>query len=265
MENKVTVDIIILSYAKNDFFKEITENAVNTINSANDSYEKKIIVVESNSGLKGYQYPFTNTIYPNTKFGYNKFINIGLKHSNADFVCIANNDLTFDKEWLNNIIEAFNRNPELASASPICPENHKKYQIFPNSGIYEGYRTAIELSGWCLVFRREILKFNLFDNNLSFWYCDNDYANTLKKNNLKHALVTKSIVHHLESITLKGESPKKQSQLTFREKIYFDYKWEHKNWKKYKYRQLRFDYPFFRRMIDNTINLFKTAVKLWKK
>src|SRR5690606_27540860 len=162
----------------------------------------------------------------------NRYINIGLKHTRANYICIANNDLFFHSNWFNELVKVFNENPDIKSLSPICPRNHIKYGINVNTGLYKGYRTAIELTGWCIVFKREILTLKTFDNKLKFWYCDNDYGKTLENNHITHALVTSSVVDHLESVTLKSESPKRQNELTLREFLYFDYKWNHKSWLK---------------------------------
>ena len=247
------LDIIILSYAKDSYFKSVTEKAISSILINTSNYNVNIIVVESNKQLKNYQYPNTTTIYPKSKFGYNKYINIALKLSSSSLICVANNDLEFQPDWFSHILAAFDKNPDIKSISPICPINHKKYNIFPNSGLYYGYRTAVELAGWCIIFKKELRRFDLFDSNLKFWYCDNDYANTLIKYGIKHALATNSIVNHLESLTLKDESERRQKQLTYREHLYFDYKWHHKSWLKYHYRKLRFDFSLIEKLTDFTI------------
>jgi hypothetical protein len=63
------------------------------------------------------------------------------------------------------------------------------------------------------------------DPAFKFWFADNDYSNTLQKFGLKHALVTSSIVDHLESRTLKTKTTTEQLELTSRERFYYEYKW----------------------------------------
>jgi len=41
-----------------------------------------------------------------------------------------------------------------------------------------------------------ITQCNLFDPRFEFWYQDNDYALTIEKAGIKHALVTDSRVYH---------------------------------------------------------------------
>ena len=53
--------------------------------------------------------------------------------------------------------------------------------------------------GWCIVANREVFpKIGFLDEMFDFYYADNDYAMTLKYNNVKHALVCNSHVNHLE-------------------------------------------------------------------
>jgi GT2 family glycosyltransferase len=251
------IDIIILSFAKNDAFKKLTIETIESLIASTQGFLINIIVIESNPLLKNYQYPNSKTIYPKTKFGYNKYINIGLEHTKAPLICVANNDLIFNKGWLKEIVNAFNENKNIKSISPICPKNHIKYGIKPNTGMYEGYRTAIELAGWCLILKREILVLNPFDSHLKFWYCDNDYGKILEMNKMTHVLLTSAIVEHLESVTLKSESEAKQKKLTYREFLYFDYKWNHQNLLKYNYRKLRFDYPIFENVSNYLVSFLK--------
>lgn len=63
------------------------------------------------------------------------------------------------------------------------------------------------------------------DESYKFWFADNDYANTLQKHGIVHALVTNSHVEHLESITLKTKNVKEQHKLTQGERFYYEYKW----------------------------------------
>src|ERR1700761_8999095 len=114
------IDIIILSYAKSDLLKQMTIDAINSLETSENS-EKIIfntVVLESNKALKPFQYPRTTTIYPEEAFGYNKYLNIGIQMTHNSYVCLCNNDLIFHKNWATEILEAFDQHPELSSANP---------------------------------------------------------------------------------------------------------------------------------------------------
>src|SRR5476649_1250128 len=45
-----------------------------------------IVVIESNKNLAPYQYTGTKTIYPDVKFGYNKYMNIGIQMTHNEYI-----------------------------------------------------------------------------------------------------------------------------------------------------------------------------------
>ncbi|MBB2146440.1 glycosyltransferase [Pedobacter sp. LMG 31464] len=239
----VWIDVIILSYAKTDALKLMTEQSIQSLIDSEDASEVSfnIIVIESNHDLKPYQYPNTNTVYSDKKFGYHKYMNTGINMSENPYVCICNNDLLFHPKWATEILKAFDQDSSIQSASPLCSIHHPLITgIEPNSGVYIGYEVRREITGWCLFFKRSILKkTGLLDEKFTFWYADNDYANTLKKHSINHALVTSSIVDHLESKTLKTFNQEEQLKMTAMERFYFEYKWEGRSYFSYLNRLLK--------------------------
>ena len=240
----IEIDIIILSYAKTDALKAITMDALNSLASSENplSIKFNIIVVESNKDLKPYQYSGTQTIYPWQRFGYHRYMNIGIRKTSSKYICICNNDLLFHPGWASEILQAFHADPELVSASPACSIHHPEHGIQLKNGVHYGHEVRKELVGWCIFFKREILKTTgPLDPAFKFWFADNDYSNTLKKHNLKHALVTSSIVDHLESKTLKTKTSLEQEHLTSRERFYYEYKWEGRSFFSYLNRVRKFN------------------------
>jgi GT2 family glycosyltransferase len=230
------VDVIILSKASSEHLRNITENAIRSLLGSEDPKKifLNILVVESEKDAPVYHFPQTKTIYPKTKFGYHKYMNIGIKQSASPYVCIANNDLIFNKGWATSILNAFDADPDLESASPLCPVHHPTLDIHPQSGIRKGHEVRYEVAGWCIFFKRSILKkIGMLDEKFVFWYADNDYANTLIKYGIQHALVTDSIVEHLESKTLQTKDEKAQILLTKGERFYYEYKWGARSWFSY--------------------------------
>lgn len=230
------MDVIILSYAASSELKSLTEQAVATLRASEDSSIIKfnIVVIESARDLGVYQYPGTTTIYPSVPFGYHRYMNIGIERTSSPFVCICNNDLYFHKGWATEILKAFENNSDLSSVSPFCSIHHTNEGYEADSGIYYGYTVRQEVAGWCLVFKRDILKIiGRLDPKFKFWFADNDYINTLQKHGLRHALVSSSIVDHLESKTLKSRSEEEQLRLTSGERFYFEYKWQGRGYLSY--------------------------------
>jgi GT2 family glycosyltransferase len=222
------IDIVILSYASNEELKKITLDGIESLvkSESPDRVKFNIVVVESNRSLKPYQYPGSKTVYSWKPFGYHRYMNIGIGMTQSKYVCICNNDLIFHKGWATEILKAFEKDKELYSASPACSIHHPEQGIELDGRIHYGYEVRQELIGWCLFFRRDMLKITgKLDPAFKFWFADNDYSNTLQKYGLKHVLVTSSIVDHLESRTLKTKSTTEQLELTSRERFYYEYKW----------------------------------------
>ncbi|MET1056739.1 MAG: hypothetical protein ABWY16_15630 [Pedobacter sp.] len=229
MEEKTEIDVIIVSYAQTDELKQITINGIESLISSEDPNTIKfnVIVIESEKSIAPYQYPYSTTVYPEVPFGYHRYLNIGIDMTSSPYICICNNDLLFHKHWATEILKPFQQFIDVYSASPVCSIHHPKFGFKLNDGFKIGYRVRYEVAGWCIFFRREILKvIGRLDENYIFWCADNDYANALYCMKLNHLLVTSSVVDHLESKTLKKQSHERELELTEGEMCYFKKKWD---------------------------------------
>jgi len=228
MEGRTEIDIIILSYAQNDELKMITEHCISSLMISED--EKKIkfnvIVVESEKSLAPFQYTQTETIYPEEEFGYHRFMNLGIASSSSKYICLCNNDIRFHPKWATELLKAFNRYPNLSSVSPFCSVHHPQMGFEYNNGLYDGYRIRYEVAGWCLFLKRDVLRITgKLDENYEFWCADNDYANTLDVLGLRHALVSSSVVDHLDSRTINARIADESKSITSNEFFYLEKKW----------------------------------------
>lgn len=228
MENKIEIDIIITSYAQTDELKEMTNKAISSLMKSEDT-EKihfHVIVIESEKSIEPYQYPNSKTVYPTVPFGYHRYMNIGIEMTSSPYICICNNDLFFHPSWATELLKPLRQYVDVFSASPVCPTHHPKMEFKLNDGLKLGYRIRYEISGWCILFKRDMLrKTGKLDENYTFWYADNDFANTLYVLKMNHVLVTSSFVDHLESRTLKEQSKEREEELTEKEISYLEKKW----------------------------------------
>lgn len=226
----VNIDIIILSYAKNEYLKGLTIQTIDTLLASEDP-EKihfNVVVIESNKTLQPFQFENAVTIYPTEEFGFHKYLNIGIKATNSPYVCLCNNDLIFHKNWASEIVKAMDNDPEMLSATPYCPVFHKGQGFPENAPPLQGYFGV--LIGWCIFVKREIFDtIGMLDENFTFWYCDYDYSNTLEKFKVKNCLVSSSFVTHLGSESLKTTEKSEYQKLTQLPRLYFSYKWHHKS------------------------------------
>lgn len=116
------VDICIISYAKNKELYNVTTNGIRTLLDSEDNVKFNVFVVESNKEVSYNHYPNTQTIYTDLPFGYHRYLNLAVKQGKAEYVVLCNSDLTYEKGWASEIIRLMNKNPELLSASPYCPQ-----------------------------------------------------------------------------------------------------------------------------------------------
>ncbi|MGI3131442.1 glycosyltransferase family 2 protein [Halopseudomonas pachastrellae] len=228
----VRVDVVILSFAKNAELRAMTESCLDSLLASEDpehiSFD--VVVVESNHQAPEYRHAGVRTLYLPPPFNYHRYMNEGIKRCAGAFVAICNNDLYYHPGWASALLRAFDADADLISASPACSLHHPANGFALNSGVYSGYGVLKEVSGWCLVFRRRMLEITgMLDERFYFWYADDDYARTLEKCGLKHALVTASHVDHLDSRTLATHSSVRQLLMTKRAKYVFEEKWSNKS------------------------------------
>ena len=206
-KNKL-IDIVIVSYAKNQYCESLTRDCINSLLLSEPNAENifNIIVVESNPSVKWDKMsPCVVTYEAVLPYGYHKFLNYGRKKGNSEWVALCNNDLQFTEGWFSKILQASSIDPSVLSFSPLCPLTQAN---FANKGLVYGYQVRQEISGWCIVQKRSI--YNIIgdlDEDFYHWNCDSDYSMTLFKNDIKHVLVTDSVViHHNKNIGKTTES-----------------------------------------------------------
>ena len=224
------VDVIILSYAKNDSIIKMNNDCINSLNNSTDEHIFNILLIETDSSKKyEYDQPNVKVIQPGIDFNYNKFLNIGLKECKNDWVIISNNDTIYHKNFLEELFKANEQDKEILSMSPMDDGWHRHFLFDKNIKIHYGYRTSYEVAGWSILLNKSVIdKLGEFDEQFTFWYQDNDYANSLQVNQIKHALITDSKVTHLLSRSHGLIEPEKKFEMTNGLGINFTNKWNNK-------------------------------------
>jgi GT2 family glycosyltransferase len=192
------VDVIILSYTKNDEYYDMTKKCIESILNSEEEHTFNIIVMESDkTGNYIYDYGEVKTIVPNEEFNYNRFLNIGLEHCNNEWILISNNDTEYHSKWFSQMYKEWEKDNELLSMSPFCPiwEKHKGFT--GGESVFPGYRVTYEITGWSILMNKKVVEvMGKFDEDFVFSYQDDDYSMTLQKHNIKHALIRNSVVIH---------------------------------------------------------------------
>jgi len=224
----VQIDIVMIAYSNTEELIKITNNALKSLYESEDNIKFHVYLVESQHDVK-YEYKDLDIkmIYPIESFGYHKYLNIGRKAGNSEYVVLCNNDLIFEKNWASNILRGFNTDLGLMSAGPYNSGTHfQLYRIPRHTGMHYGYRTGLHIPGWCIFQKRAIYDIiGDLDERFVFWCCDDDYGMTLKTKGIKHALITDSIVNHVESRTLNTKPSAEKEYLTNQQYKVFKQKW----------------------------------------
>lgn len=198
----MTVDIIILSFAKTEQLWKMTQATVDSCLRSETVINFNILVLEQNTNV---QYVGCKTHHMREEFNYNRFMNIGISLTNGEYVCLCNNDLIFSKGWCTAITAAMKEH-NLLSASPLCPKIQGE-RVRSGPAVDFGYNNHHHMSGWCIMCDRKLFEIiGKIDDEFPFWFADNIYSEQLKKHKVQHALVRKSVVTHIGSSTLKSIS-----------------------------------------------------------
>lgn len=192
------VDVIILSYTKNDGYYGMTKECIESILNSEDEHTFNIVVMESDkTGKYVYDYDEVKTIVPNEEFNYNRFLNIGLEHCNNEWILISNNDTEYHSKWFTQMYKEWEKDNELLSMSPFCPIWTKHKDFTGGEEVFPGYRVSFEITGWSILMNKKVVEMmGKFDEDFVFSYQDDDYSMTLQKHNIKHALIKNSVVTH---------------------------------------------------------------------
>jgi len=191
------VDMVIISWAKNDTLKKVTEDGIKSCIESDPDIKFNFYIVETNKEAT-YDLPNTKTIYPESKFGYHRYLNIGRKAGNSKYVCLCNNDLTYENLWASIMVNFMETNPDIKSTSPWCPQTQGS-NVNHIDNAYTGYGVRKEVAGWCIFQQREIYEtIGDLDEQFEFWYCDNDYSMTLRSKKINHVMIPSSVVNHHE-------------------------------------------------------------------
>lgn len=195
------VDIIILSYCADDSIFQMNQRCISSLVDSEDDYEFNIILMESNKAFdQSYETHGANLeiIIPQEDFNFNRFLNIGFKQCQSEFIAFCNNDIVFHNGWFSEIHKVSNSNKDILSFCPLDPTSKwTSIEEFKQQEYSIGYGIRREFVGWCYILKREVFDIiSEFDEQFSFYFQDDDFALTLRKFNIKHALIPHSQVEH---------------------------------------------------------------------
>lgn len=211
---KPIVDVIMLSKARKYRDSLMTQQAIDSCIKGSNGLPINIIVIEGGVG----QYHSATTIPTREPFNYNEFANKGAALGKAEWIMVANNDLTFHDGWLHNLIAAGNE-----VVSPHEPNDARQKGIIKNE---LGDQNGRHFSGWCFMIKRQLWeKIDGFDTDVSFWCSDDVVIEQVKAEGVLPMIVKDSIVDHIKSATLDQQSEEEVSRLKWSNVFIFNKKY----------------------------------------
>jgi GT2 family glycosyltransferase len=211
---KALVDVIILSKATKYRDGMMTQKAIDTCIQGSNGLPVNIIVMEGGIG----QYRNAATIPKRAKFNYNQFANEGAALGKAEWIVIANNDLTFNDGWLHNLIAAGHQ-----VVSPHEPNDARQKDITENT---QGDVCGKHFSGWCFMISRKLWQdIGGFDTDVDFWCSDDVVIEQVKRAGVMPMVVKDSVVNHLGSVTLNKQPDDVQTEWKWRNVYIFNAKY----------------------------------------
>ena len=227
MQTNSLVSIIILNYNAGELLLNCVESVLKT---NYDNFE--VIVVDNvsnDNSHKKCKEKFEKLILIENKknYGYCEGNNIGIKNANGEFIVILNPDTIVEKEWLNNFIDAYNKNndalyqPKILSLyeKNILQSTGNMIQLFgfgyaKNKGILDQHKSEeiTEIgyaSGTCLFTSKKMLdEIGLLDPFIFLYHDDLELGLRAAQLGFKSYYVPKSVIYHAESYSLKWGSKK---------------------------------------------------------
>ena len=200
-------DVLILSYCKDAAHFQMNLKCLETLLDSEAEGSFEILVIESNKAFheEGYAYPWpeVKVLIPEEDFNFNRFLNLGLAQTTGEWVAICNNDLVFEKGWHSALMKVRSQNPDLRSLCPMDDQSeYTPAAQFSARDHYRGYRIRTEFVGWCYVVERKAIEeIQAFDERFGFYYQDDDFAMSLRKHCISHAMVPGSRVHHVGAVS----------------------------------------------------------------
>lgn len=226
MFNEPKVFIIILNY--NSF--EDTKECLMSLNNA-DYRNKEIVIVDNCSTDGSYEkilseFKQYKIIKSSDNLGYACGNNLGIKYAlnnGADYVCLLNNDVVVEADFLSKVVDVLESEQEIGIAGPcICKYTQPnviqamganinlytgltqgrykglKYSDIPKENVFVDY-----LGGACFVCRREVFeKIGLIPENYFLFFEETEFCLNASRSGFKLLCVYESRVYHKGSSTI---------------------------------------------------------------
>ena len=227
MKESPLVSVIVLNYNAGELL-------VNCIDSLKKStYTDLEIIVVDNISSDGSQtkckerFPDIKLIQNNENLGYCGGNNVGIKEANGEFVVILNPDTEVDPNWIDELIDAYQKfgdglyQPKHISLrdKSVIMSTGNMMNVFgfgfarqkgePDKNQFNKIERINYASGTCLFTTKKVIdRIGLLDEFLFLYHDDLDFGWRAAQIGINSYYVPKSIIFHMESYSLKWSAEK---------------------------------------------------------
>lgn len=215
---EVSVDVIVLSYAKTEKEYKMTKEAIKSLRDSSPAVGMRFVVVETNQKLSEQEFTKADlgklfgedveVCFPGGEFGFNKYLAVGHGHlmeraslyEASRYLVVMNNDVTlFNPRFMNHMIEGLK---SVLSASPLGLREATWGLVDRSVPIDFGYDINRQVNGWFIMLDKKVLNalpFDvLFPPRYTWYGGDVHYAQLLEKCGYKHGLINAAQALHLQ-------------------------------------------------------------------
>ncbi len=216
-----SVDIITLNWNRKDVTRDLVESFFK-----HTHHPCRIIIIDQAStdgsreylsSLKSCGHHQVQVIFNSENTGFIAGMNQGMSMSDADYVCLANNDMLFTEGWLEEILSVFESNKNIGLLNPnsnnlgFGPRQGQSIDEFARELRLQQGGCFVEMPfciGFCLVICREVIrKVGFLSTYLDFMFFeDTDYSMKVTSAGYLIGMAKKSYVWHQEHASFDPKS-----------------------------------------------------------
>lgn len=180
----------------------------------------------------------TTIIYNSENLGYAGGNNVGIRYAydnGADYVCVANNDITVDPSFLTAMVETAQKCSNIGIVCPQIREYYNRNRISYGGGEISCFKGGVTICGinsydekvmntprtvtfghgCCMLIRKNVLdKVGFLPEQYFLYYEDTDFSYKVINSNFSVFYNPKAIIYHKESASTKRGSPNYQYYFT---------------------------------------------------
>jgi len=216
MKNYPKVFVVVLNYNGGNFIKKCLASVFK-----NDYPNFEVVVVDNNSSdgsleMAKSNFSKANFIKNEENLGFAVGNNVGIRFSlerMADYICLLNNDAEVEKDFIEKLVEALEKEQGAGIAGPVVFNGENKQVWFSKGKIKWLTMKAVHsakfetkniyqsdfISGCAIMIKAEVFnEIGLLDEDFFLYWEDVDFCYRAKKAGFNSMVVTSAWAYHFE-------------------------------------------------------------------